>query len=108
LEPDEIESAFDEFVLTLRNQTFEPPGDGWSAELIGAHVANNNDLIAEMAEKVARGESPSYDNAHGVNDNELRAYVARVGDVEGVADDVVRSARRQLHDSPRTATSTRQ
>jgi uncharacterized protein YciI len=94
MEPNDFESSYDDFVLTLRTRTFRRPDDGWTAELIGAHVAANNDLIADMAERVTRGEKPAYDNADEIDDVELTAYVARIGDANAVASEVVRSTQR--------------
>lgn len=56
MEQDTIEAAFRPFVAELRQENFGKPIDGWSAELVAAHVARNNDLIAEAAEKIAAGE----------------------------------------------------
>jgi hypothetical protein len=94
MEPVEIEAAFEPFVAALNVGGFAVPEQGWSAELIGAHVAANNDLIAELAEAVARGETPSYDNEVAVDDAELGALVARAGGLAGVAREVQRSATR--------------
>ena len=94
MEVDEIESAYEELVSLLRSHASLEPAEGWSAEMIGAHVAMNNHEIASVAERVARGETARYDNAEGVDDATLRDFVTRVGGRGGVADEVERSARR--------------
>lgn len=94
MDADEIEAAYEEFVSLLRSGDFAVPVDGWTAEMIGAHVALNNDEIAAVAEAVTRGESVAYDNAAGVDDATLREFAERAGGREGVADEIDRTARR--------------
>jgi hypothetical protein len=94
MEPEEIESAYDELTALIRSGVSSAPVTGWSLEMIGAHVALNNDEIALVAETVARGESASYDNSSGVDDDVLRSFVNRVGGGVGVADEITRSAHR--------------
>jgi uncharacterized protein YciI len=90
-----LEAAYAPFVASLRAGGFGPPADGeWSAELVAAHVARNNDLIAETAEKLASGEQVSYDNAAGVDESELASYAAAVGGLAGLAFEIERSAAR--------------
>jgi hypothetical protein len=57
-----IAAADEPFVATLRSGTFAAPEDGWGPELIAAHVAGNNELIAEAAERIIAGTPASYDN----------------------------------------------
>jgi hypothetical protein len=94
MDPDEIESAYDELTALFRSSTPFATSEGWSAEMVGAHVAMNNDAIASVAESVARGESVRYDNAEGVDDDALRDFIDRVDGRLGVADEIERSARR--------------
>jgi hypothetical protein len=94
MEPEEIESAYEGLTTLLRSATEFSVLDGWSAEMIGAHVAINNDEIAAVAEAVARGETTHYDNADGVDDANLRDFASRVGGRAGVAAEIERSARR--------------
>jgi hypothetical protein len=106
MECEEIESAYEESSALVRSAISTAPATGWSIEMIGAHIALNNEQIALVAEKVARGESASYDNASRVGDDTLRAFVDRVGGGGGIADGITRSAhrlaeaRRQLGDNP--------
>jgi hypothetical protein len=90
----DLEAAYEPFVAELRKGGFVRPQDGWSAELVAAHVARNNDCIAEAAEQVAAGARPSYDNAVAVDDAELGAYADEVGGIDGLARAVEASARR--------------
>ncbi len=94
MEQDTIEAAFRPFVAELRQENFGKPIDGWSAELVAAHVARNNDLIAEAAEKIAAGEQPTYDNAEAVDDASLRNFVAQIDGIPGLAAAVEASAHR--------------
>jgi hypothetical protein len=94
MDADEIESAYDELTKLFRSGSPFAVADGWSAEMIGAHVALNNDEIASVAEAVARGESVRYDNATVVDDATLRAFVDRHDGRSGVANEIDRSARR--------------
>jgi hypothetical protein len=89
-----IESAYAPFVDVLREGGFSEPAEGWPAELVAAHVTRNNDLIAEMAERIVAGEQPSYDNIVAVDDAALRAYAEDVGGLPGLADALEASARR--------------
>jgi len=90
-----LESAYEPFLATLREGGFQAPAEGWPAELVAAHVARNNELIAEVAEKIVAGEQPTYDNRTAVDDAELRAFSDAVGGIAGLAEAVEASARRQ-------------
>jgi uncharacterized protein len=94
MDSDTIEAAYGPFVAELRRGGFTEPEEGWPAELVAAHVARNNDLIAEAAERIAAGERPSYDNAAAVDDASLSAYALAVGGVTGLAAAVEASAHR--------------
>ncbi len=91
-----LEAAYAPFTASLLAGGFGPPPDGeWPAELIAAHIARNNDLIAEAAEKVAAADDPvTYDNFTGVDDAELASYADEVGGLAGLAREVDRSAAR--------------
>jgi uncharacterized protein YciI len=93
--PDELQVAYTPFVASLLAGGFTEPADGeWTAELVAAHVARNNDLIAETAERIAAGADVSYDNASTVDAAELAAYADAAGGLTGLADEVERSAAR--------------
>jgi uncharacterized protein YciI len=89
-----IESHYAPFIEAVRGGGFVAPEDGWTAELVAAHVTKNNDLIAEMAERIAAGEQPSYDNSSAVDEEELQAFADSVGGLAGLADALETSARR--------------
>jgi uncharacterized protein YciI len=91
-----LEDAYAPFSASLLAGGFGPPPDGeWPAELIAAHIARNNDLIAEAAEEVAADDGPvTYDNAPGVEEAELIGYATEVGGLAGLAREVERSAAR--------------
>jgi hypothetical protein len=94
MDRDTIERAYVPFVTLLRQGGFAPPPEGWTAELVAAHVSRNNDLIADAAERIVAGEQPSYDNNASVDDDELRAYAEAAGGLSGLADATEISARR--------------
>jgi uncharacterized protein YciI len=89
-----LDAAYAPFVASLLAGGFGRPADGWPAELIAAHVARNNDLIAETAEQVAAGRDVSYDNAATVDEAELASYAVNAGGLAGLAHEVERSAAR--------------
>ena len=100
--PESLDAVYAPFVASLRAGGFGPPPAGeWPAELVAAHVARNNDLIAEVAEQIATGQEVSYDNSAAVDDAELAGYAASVGGLPGLAREVERSALRleQARDS---------
>jgi uncharacterized protein len=90
-----VAAAYAPFVASLLAGGFaEPADDGWPAELVAAHVARNNDQIAETAERVAEGADVSYDNASTIDAMELASYATSVGGLAGLAAEVERSAAR--------------
>jgi|SRR5271165_1777036 len=90
-----LSAAHAPFIASLLAGGFSrPAGDGWPAELIAAHVARNNDVIAETAERVAAGLDVSYDNEATVDRGELASYADRAGGLTGLAREVERSAAR--------------
>jgi uncharacterized protein len=92
----QLAAAYAPFRATLLAGGFDTPRPGeWSAELIAAHIARNNDLIAAAAEAVVAGETVSYDNASSVDEAELTRYVEEVGGLTGIIWEVERSAARQ-------------
>jgi uncharacterized protein YciI len=92
---EDIEAAYAPFVASLRSGGHSEPPEGWPAAMVAAHVAVNNDLIAEAAERVAAGEPDvRYDNAAAIDDDRLAALVAGLDGPGALADVVERSARR--------------
>jgi uncharacterized protein YciI len=91
--PDNLDAVYSPFVASLLAGGFGPPQDGeWPAELVAAHIARNNDMIAEVAEKIAARQEAGYDNAAGVDETELAGYAASAGGLPGLAREVERSA----------------
>jgi hypothetical protein len=89
-----LHDAYNPFVALLREQRFSTPSEGWSAELIAAHVAHTNNRIAHVTEQVLVGENPSYDNRDDIDDAELLAYAVSVGGLDGLTLAVETSAAR--------------
>jgi len=90
-----LTAAYAPLVASLLAGGFRDPDDGgWPAEVVAAHVAKNNDLIAATAERVADGAEASYDNASTINAVELAAYAASVGGLAGLAGEIGRTAAR--------------
>jgi uncharacterized protein len=94
---EDLEAAYGPFVASLLAGGFAPPADGWPAELVAAHVASNNDLIAETAERIIAEPAAAigYDNARTVDETELSRFAAAAGGLAGLAREVERSAARQ-------------
>jgi hypothetical protein len=90
----EIQAAYGVFVDTLRAGGFTEPDAGWDASLIAAHIAANNDSIASVAEELAAGRHPSYDNAELIDDERLREIALAAGSLEALAGLILTSAAR--------------
>jgi hypothetical protein len=90
----EIQGAYATFVDTLRAGGFRQPDAGWDASLIAAHITANNDGIASVAEEIAAGRRPSYDNAEVIDDERLREIASAAGSLEGLAGQIETSAGR--------------
>lgn len=58
---------------------FADPPHGWSAAVILAHVAVNDELLTQVTQAVAQGISPPYDNSAASDEVNLRAYADRLG-----------------------------
>jgi hypothetical protein len=88
-------SLYDSFAAALRAGGFMAPADpdSWSAELVAAHVIMNNDFWTSTARDVVAGAQPTYDNEPAVDAAELTQAAARIGALEELAAEVMRSAR---------------
>jgi hypothetical protein len=89
-----ITAAYEPFVAALRTGSFAALADGWNADLIAAHVAKNNDLIADVAERIIAGTPASYDNLEAVEDETLQAFINTAEGLGDLADAVETSVRR--------------
>jgi hypothetical protein len=90
----QIEAAYLPFAASFRAGGFVSPEQGWDASMIAAHLITNNDLISSVAEQVASGGRPSYDNADVIDEEQLREFVAAAGSVEDIAQLLMASAAR--------------
>jgi hypothetical protein len=93
----EVQGAYRSFTDALRAGGFTQPDTGWDASLIAAHIAANNDSIASVAEEIAAGLHPSYDNAELIDDERLREIASAAGSLEGLAGQIETSAARLAH-----------
>jgi hypothetical protein len=91
---EEIVRAYQPFVDMLRAGGFVEPETGWNAALVAAHIAANNNEIAAVAEAIAAGKHPSYDNAEVTDDARLREISSAAGNLDGMAGLVETSAGR--------------
>jgi hypothetical protein len=85
MEREEIVKAYQPFADALRAGGFVAPDTGWGAALVGAHVALNNDAIVAVAEAIAAGERPSYDNAEVIDEGRLAEMASAAGNLEALA-----------------------
>jgi hypothetical protein len=90
----EIQQAYQAFATALRAGRFTGPDTGWDAPLIAAHVTANNDAIASVAEQIAAGQHPSYDNAEVTDYERLREIASAAGTLDNLAALVLQSAAR--------------
>jgi len=90
----QIQMAYLPFAETLRKGGFSEPDTGWNASQIGAHIALNNELLSDLADRLHRGEDISYDNSTIADDASLLAYARHLGDLGDLADAVQTSAGR--------------
>lgn len=90
----EIEQAYEPFAQALEAGGFRrpEPGEGWTAEMIAAHVALNNDSFTSAVRQLRETGAASYSNELQVDDEVLAAHVATVGASLELAADVRRSA----------------
>lgn len=92
-QPLDIVRAHEPFVAALVEGGFaRTTDDGWTAEMVAAHVARNNECFTSAARAALTGSAPAYDNEVAVDAAELRAHVERVGDLSALAGWVRRSA----------------
>jgi hypothetical protein len=87
-------SGYYTFAATLRAGGFTAPADpdSWPAEFVAAHVIMNNDFWTSTARAVVAGEAPTYDNEPAVDAAELSQAVSRIGTLDELANEVLRSA----------------
>jgi hypothetical protein len=89
----EIEQAFEPFVEAVRTGGFRAPtsAEGWTADLVAAHVTLNNDHWTRAARDVIAGTPSAYDNETAVDAEALGRHVAAMGEQERMVADLRRS-----------------
>lgn len=89
----DLARAYEPFISAFLAGDFGAPGpDGWTAEMVAAHVALNNECFTGAARAVLSGQAPVYDNEVAVDPDELREQITRLGDRTAIAEWVRRSA----------------
>jgi hypothetical protein len=66
---------------------FGPPAAGeWSAEQPIAHIATNDELLAQTTQRVLDGDDQAYDNHDAIDTGRLNEVVAAHGNLESLVD----------------------
>jgi hypothetical protein len=81
---DELRRNYAAVLDLARAGGFRDPETGWSADLVVAHLAANDELFLAVGEAVRRGERPDYENLPGVTDAVLERRVAEAGGAAGL------------------------
>ena len=86
----DLASAYARFLAEASGGVFDPPPAGqWSAELVVAHVATNDRILAAVTSELLAGGRPSYDNEPATLEANLRA----AADAAGGLPDLIEVAR---------------
>jgi hypothetical protein len=84
--------AYADFIAEAAAGPFgPPPGGGWSAERIVAHVARDHEELIAVTEALLSGERPGslrYGNGAACDERELDRYATAYGGLRGLADRV--------------------
>ncbi|GIH06792.1 hypothetical protein Rhe02_48590 [Rhizocola hellebori] len=82
-----LRQGYAELIAEARRGGFgQPPAGEWSAEQIIAHVAANDELLAETTEHVLSGNRRAYYNHDAVDTAKLTEIVAAHGNLEALTD----------------------
>src|SRR5689334_11571160 len=82
-----LRQGYAELLAEARRGGFGQPRAGeWTAEQIIAHVAANDELLAEATENVLSGRRQAYYNHEAVDSEKLAEIVAAHGSLEALAD----------------------
>jgi hypothetical protein len=82
-----LRQGYAELIAEARRGGFGPPREGeWTAEQIIAHVAANDELLAEATESVLNGHRRAYYNHDAVDTARLAEIVAAHGSLEALTD----------------------
>ena len=80
-----LENAYKDLLDVARADAFAaPPRGEWPAELLLAHVATNDHLLAAVTRAIANGLEPVYDNAPAQDRAGLEHFAKAAGGVEGL------------------------
>ena len=81
-----LEEAYRELLEVARGGPFRPPAEAgdWPAELVLAHVATNDRLLAATTALVLAGSPARYDNAAASVEAGLHALARAAGDFDGL------------------------
>jgi len=75
-----LRNAYDEFHATAAMSHAAPADGGWSAELVVAHIALTDALLAATARALLDGRPAAYDNAAASFGPNLQRYVDAIAD----------------------------
>jgi hypothetical protein len=81
-----LESAYRTLLDMLRTASFRSPADAadWDAELVLAHLAANDRLLAATTAALLADDAPAYDNAAATREVGLHALARAAGDWNGL------------------------
>lgn len=63
-----------------------PPAGEWSAELLIAHIAANDELLAQTTQRVLDGDDEAYYNHDAIDTDRLAEIVAAHGSLDALVD----------------------
>jgi hypothetical protein len=95
MQTEELAAAYGAFVAEATAGGFGPPPPGeWDARQLVAHLAVNDGLLAETAERVLAGEPARFDNSTAVDWTKVTAFADEHGNLAGGLDALRASAAR--------------
>lgn len=81
-----LRRAYDVLLAEIEAGGFGSPPEGeWTAEQVAAHIATNDELLAEATEAVLAGSPWAFYNHNAVHRPQLDALVAECGGLDGLA-----------------------
>jgi hypothetical protein len=96
VEVDELRNAYSAILEVARRGRFRPPPEGWSAEMLVAHLASNDELFIAVTEDLLAGRKAGYDNLPAVTDAQLEQRVAAAGSLEALIEQAGATSSRLL------------
>jgi hypothetical protein len=90
-----IRQAYGPFVAAVRDGEFRAPrpDEGWTADMVAAHVAITNDHWTQAARELLAAGVSAYDNEAAVDEWVLLRHLRAVGGLDGLVTDLERSVR---------------